>query len=278
MAKNKEKKTTIWKVLRTIAMIGGGLFIAVSLLNPLGLSLGLGAFASTVFANVTFVAALAAVGTMGASAVTAAGVGLVNGFRYIFSKKYRARVKARRAEKKLAKAAEKEQKREANRENEVVNTITNEQEITREPEVTQEIVDAPTIEDPIVSEAPTTVKSSNKAGGMYDKLSDENKALYDEMIKKNKAEQLFDGLSRGAVVILKDEYNNVVKELRNKVKNGEELTDEEQKTLVEASALRTKASSYIRSKDAVSKDTAFENVEHKEETKAKVSGRIKSSK
>lgn len=130
-----------------------------------------------------------------------------------------------------------------------VTPIVNEEERRENPDLTV-----------ITPEQQPKVNTSRKAAGFYDKLSDDNKALYEDIVKKNKPAHLFGSFSADEARKLKETYNDTIKEYREIAKERE-LTDAEQKTVLAAIALRTKVSAYIRKKDKDGAETAFENNE-----------------
>lgn len=268
MAKEKKekKKFSWWGLIRRVAIVTGAIFIGASLLNFVGLSLGLSTLATTIFANTALAVATVGLGGMALTAASSLVTGAVNLFRVIFSKKYRDQLKARRQARKAEKQLSKENKREKknekknakeNKEELVNNTdkekVTEELPVVEEEQVvTQNPVQTEVIETPVVTEA--KAKVSNKAAGMYDKLTKESQELYNSIIKKNTPAYLFGSLSRAEAVVLKAQYDDCVKQFKASAKEGP-LDETQSKEVAMATALRSKLAAYIRSKDANEKAT-----------------------
>ena len=279
--KNFMSKVFSWKTIRRTAIGGFAVATVFSLLSSVA---GIAAIPTVVAAGLSTAITIGAVGAAGLGVVgtaVAVGKGAVNGLRYIFSKSYRNQVRQNRLNKK--------NKNKVN-ENVNVNEQTLAKEKTRKPNIfkrffnklfnrnknKQNVVEEPkVIEETKVVEEPIKVNPSRKASGFYDKLSDDNKNLYDTIVSKNKPSVLFDGLSADQARVLKETYSDSIKEYRAIAKTRD-LTDEEQKEVLHAVALRTKINAYIRKKDEAAKENAFENNgEEKRATIEAVANRIK---
>ena len=291
--KNFMSKVFSWKTIRRTAIGGFAVATVFSLLSSVA---GIAAIPTVVAAGLSTAITIGAVGAAGLGVVgtaVAVGKGAVNGLRYIFSKSYRNQVRQNRLNKKNKNkvnenvnvneqtlAKEKTRKPNIFKRffNKLFNRNKNKQNVVEEPKVIEEpkVVEEPeAVEETKVVEEPIKVNPSRKASGFYDKLSDDNKNLYDTIVSKNKPSVLFDGLSADQARVLKETYSDSIKEYRAIAKTRD-LTDEEQKEVLHAVALRTKINAYIRKKDEAAKENAFENNgEEKRATIEAVANRIK---
>lgn len=271
--KKEKKPFSWWGLIRRVAIVAGAVFIAASLLNFVGLSIGLSTLATTYVANAALAVSAIGLGGLGLSASASLVTGAVNLFRVIFSKKYRDQLKAKR----LAKKKEKEQNKQNNKNKEKeetleqVETLTNdnEQEDKRTDNLESLLDEVPSLvpqdnkdqtvvlQDPAPINDETKVKASNRAAGLYDKMSQEGKEFYDSIMKKNTPAYLFGELSRVEAIVLKEEYDKAVKQYKVLAKDRE-LNAEESKDAAKVAALKSKLTSYIRRKDANEKSTVDE--------------------
>ena len=251
-------KVFSWKTLGWTAgagAIGIGAFNALSGLAAIGsMSTAFAAGLSTVLTVASGVGAIVA--AVGLTAM--AGKGLVNLGRLIFSKNYRKQLSAKRAKKR-------EQKREKKQTNvkvkiniftRIINFFRGKGKNKKDP---QPLPPGPQ-PGPDPKDPEPKKKVTRKAGGMYDLLSEENKALYDSMIRKN-AETTFLNMPIEQVQYFENLAASKVKHYQEKVKKGEELTLEEQQEVVKYSVLRTKAHNFIRKNLDVQSSDSFENEE-----------------
>jgi len=308
----KKEKKSFWKRLRTFAiasLVVVGIGAAASMLAFIPVF----SIAATIaVSNIATMATFVGMAGTAIAGVTALTAGVVNGLRYIFSKKYRNQVRDKRTQRTKNNEQEHDREKENKKEKTNIfkrlwnklfgkkkgkeNSVTND---TPELAPAEEILeDNNPVEENVIDNTNTNTKTnadanlnrmdkgdsqvveptpvakkSSKAAGMYDVLSDENKALYDTIVKKNKPAQMFDGLSRAEAVYLKETYNALITGCRAKVKSGETLTAEEEVNLVHAAALRTKITAYIKTKDSAELES-LGNEEDKKKITDKVTSRI----
>ena len=297
-----------WKSLRKLGTAG----LVIVGVNALASGLGVLPFVSTAFAvglsAVATTLALVGVGVIGVAVAASAVKVLVNALRYVFSKKYRNQVKERRQARKLEKQQKREQKKNKNKTQNNVQEQTQEQEQTnnknqgkrkrsglfswlkkrakknKNKTVSQEEVapvgeetPAPVVEEtkePVVENK--AVKKTTKAGGYYDAMTDDNKNVYDGIIKKN-AKNIFEGLDRSQVQQMKELTNGHVKSFKTRIKQGEVLNEQEQMELARASALYIKANNILKKMDKIESEKSTLTEEQVSEVYKKVGAEKKSS-
>ena len=94
------KKLFSWKNLRKLALIGLGIIGGFALVSMIGVLPFVGTNLAVALSAISTGAALAGVATTGVAVATMGVKGLVNGIRWLVSKKYREQVRNNNKEKK----------------------------------------------------------------------------------------------------------------------------------------------------------------------------------
>ena len=258
-----------WKSLRKLGVAGLGIVGVMALTSGIGVLPFVSTAVAIGLSAATTALALVGVGVVGLAAGLAVVKGAFNVLKFAFSKKYRNQLKEKRQERKQQR-----EQRRANRKNKNKNKANEDVVEVKDPVVKNEedlndqleekpkkkkaarktktdTLENPKVEDPKVEDPKVlTAAKTLKAGGYYDKMTDDNKAIYDEIIKKN-AKSLFEGLDRSQVQQMKALTGEHVKVFKAKIKKGETLTEQEQMELARASALYTKASNRLKKMDQI---------------------------